>query len=284
MRHEEFTMKTKDGLQLYGQIWRPEEAPRAVMLLVHGIGEHSGRYVHLARFFTQAGLVVVSYDLRGHGKSEGVRGYIPVYESLLDDINLLEQKGRSLYPNLPVFLYGHSLGGNQVLNYGLRCSPALDGVIASGAELRLAFTPSPVRVALARLTDRLYPAYSQASGLDVNALSQDPQVIRDYQNDPLVHDRVSARLFTGFYDAGLWALEKAESWSLPLLIMHGSADAVCDAEASREFAEKAGPQATLKIWDNFYHEIHNEPQQQEVFAFTLEWIEGRLMDIAKTAS
>jgi alpha-beta hydrolase superfamily lysophospholipase len=126
------------------------------------------------------------------------------------------------------------------------------------------------------MMDKIYPAFIQNSGLDTAALSHDPEVVRAYEEDNLVHDKISARLFVGMYSSGLWALEHATDFSLPLLLMHGGGDTITSAEASHEFAEKAGDNVTLKIWDDLYHEIHNEPEQADIFKTTIEWADKLL--------
>jgi len=120
MKHTEFEFKTFDGLSLFGQSWQPEDRTRAVVCLIHGLGEHSGRYVHVADSLSQAGYTLISFDLRGHGKSEGLRGHTPSYEALMQDISFLLEAANKKFPQLPFFLYGYSLGGNLVLNYVLR--------------------------------------------------------------------------------------------------------------------------------------------------------------------
>jgi len=278
MQRFEFGWQTKDGLRLYAQGWKPETAPKAVVCLVHGLGEHSGRYGHLAAFLNQAGYALLSFDLRGHGKSEGQRGYAPSYEALLDDIARLLDEAANRYPDLPRFLYGHSLGGNLVINCALRRRPQLAGVIATGPFFRAAFEPPAWKLTLARIMYNLWPTLSLSNELDRQALSRNPEVVRDYDEDPLVHDRLTPRLTMDMFQAGLWALEHASELSLPLLLMHGSADRLCSVQASREFAARAGDRCTLKIWDGFYHEIHNEPEQEQVFKYLLEWLNSRVSD------
>ena len=221
MKHTEFKFKTFDGLLLFSQSWQPEGRTRAVICLVHGIGEYSGRYVHVADRLTQAGYAIFTFDLRGHGKSEGLRGHTPSYEALMQDISSLLETANKQFPQLPVFLCGHSLGGNLVLNYVLRRQPHLKGVIATAPWLRLAFEPPASKIALGKMTDCIWPSFSQKSGLDTKALSRDLEVVHSYKNDPLVHDRISARMFISAYQAGQWALEHASKFSLPLLLMQG---------------------------------------------------------------
>jgi alpha-beta hydrolase superfamily lysophospholipase len=137
----------------------------------------------------------------------------------------------------------------------------------------LSFEPPPAKVALARLMNRLFPAFTQASGLEVDALSHDPEVVRAYRADPLVHDRISARLFLGFFEAGRWALAHANEFPVPLLLMHGGADRICSPDGSREFAAHVTGDCLLKIWDGLYHEVHNEPQKDEVLGVLIAWLE-----------
>ena len=273
MKHSEFKFKTFDGLQLFGQSWQPDDVQsRAVICLVHGLGEHSGRYNYLADQITQAGYTLLSFDLRGHGQSQGPRGHTPSYEALLNDINFFLNEVDKNFPELPHFLYGHSLGGNLVLNYVLRRQSRLKGVIATDPWLRLAFEPPRVKVILAQITNYIWPSFSQKNGLDTKVLSRDPEVVHAYENDPLVHGNISARMFISIYQSGRWALEHASEFPLPLLLMHGGDDKIISLEASREFASKVTGKCTFRIWDGLYHEIHNEPEKQAVFAFLISWL------------
>lgn len=277
MKHSEFEFKTFDGLSLFGQSWQPEDRPRAVVCLVHGIGEHSGRYVHVADSLIQSGYALISFDLRGHGKSEGPRGHIPSYEAIMQDISSLLEVSNKKFPQSPFFLYGHSLGGNLVLNYVLRRQSHLKGVIATAPWLRLAFEPPAFKIALGKITNYIWPSFSQKSGLDTKALSRNLKVVHAYENDPLVHDHISARMFIGIYQSGQWALEHASEFSLPLLLMHGGDDKIISVEASREFANKINENCTLKVWDELYHEIHNEPEKEEVFKFLIDWLDKEVI-------
>ncbi len=273
MKHDEFQFKTFDELQLFAQSWQPETKSRAAVCLVHGMGEHSGRYGHVADRLTQAGYSVFAFDLRGHGKSPGPRGHTPSYEALLDDVNFFLNEVDKNFPELPLFLYGHSLGGNLVLNYVIRRQPKLKGVIVTGPWLRLSFEPPAFKVTLGKVMNKIWPSFSQSSGLDTKALSHDPKVVHAYENDPLVHDHISARMFIGIYQSGQWALEHASEFSLPLLLMHGGDDKIISVEASREFANKINENCTLKVWDELYHEIHNEAEKEEVFKFLIDWLD-----------
>ena len=277
MKYTEFKFKTFDELQLFGQIWQPEGQSRAVVCLIHGLGEHSGRYVHVTDSLTQAGYILISFDLRGHGKSEGPRGHTPSYEALMNDISSLLEVAKQQFPQLSFFLYGHSLGGNLVLNYILRRQPQFKGVVVTAPWLRLAFEPPAFKIILGKITNQLFPAFSQKNGLDTKVLSHDTEVVHAYENDPLIHDHISARMFIGIYQSAQWALEHASEFSLPLLLMHGGDDKIISVEASREFVDKVNGNCTFKIWDGFYHEIHNEPEKEKVFKFMVDWLDKQVL-------
>jgi alpha-beta hydrolase superfamily lysophospholipase len=278
MKTYELGWENKEGIKFYGCGWEPAGTPKAVVALVHGHGEHVGRYVHVAEAFTKAGYALAGFDLRGHGKSGGARGHTPSYESLMDDVaNFLEQVAKR-YPKLSAFLYGHSLGGNLVLNFTLRRRPKVAGAIVTGPWLKLAFDPPAVQVVLGRVMDKIAPGFTQNSKLDTAALSHDVQVVNAYNNDPLVHDLISARLYVGMYDSGLWALEHASEFPVPLLLMHGMEDRITSAQASREFAERGGKQVTWRPWEGMYHEIHNEPEKAKVLEAMTTWMDARLKE------
>ncbi len=226
----------------------------------------------MAEAFNRAGHALMTFDLRGHGRSEGRRGHCPGYAALLSDMGLMLKAVSARYPDIPCFLYGHSLGGNLVIHYALKQKPKLAGVMASAPSLRLAFQPPGWKTALLRLlnTIGINPAFS--SGLDQSALSRDFHVVRLYQNDPLVHDRITPALATGMLRAGEWNLAHAAEFPWPLLLMHGEADRITSVEASIEFAAQLEHKCTLKIWDGLYHELHNEPEKEKVLAYVLDWM------------
>jgi alpha-beta hydrolase superfamily lysophospholipase len=168
------------------------------------------------------------------------------------------------------------MGGNQAINYVLRSPQGLKGVIATGPWLRLAFDPPAAQVITAKLLNSIASSFSMASGLSQTSLSRDPEVVSKYAADPLVHDKISPRLYTGIYESGLWALEHAAELKIPMLLMHGSGDKITSAPASQEFAQKAGNLVTLRIWDGFYHEIHNEPEKAEVIQVMVDWLDKQM--------
>ncbi len=272
MNHIEFTRQSPDKLQFYFQGWEPETSTRAVVCLVHGLGEHTGRYAHVAAALNEAGYAVLGCDLRGHGKSGGPRGHTPSYDTLMDDTGRLLDEAAERYSGKPRFLYGHSLGGNLVLNYTLKRKPQLAGVVATSPLIRTTNPAPAVKITLGKLMYKLQPGMTMANGIPLDSLAHDPEIGRAYANDPLVHNKISARLALDMLQAGEWALAHAAEFPLPLLLVHGSADEITSAAATQEFAGKVRGDCTLKIWDGFYHETHNEPEKAEVLGFMIDWL------------
>lgn len=271
MQHSEYTWRSKTGTGVFGQSWLVEN-PKAVVGIIHGMGEHAGRYNYLIDALNAAQISVVGYDQFGHGKTEGKRGHVASYDMLLGCVGELTTKMVELVPAKPTFLFGHSMGGNVLLNYLIKRNPKINGAIISAPWLKLAFDPPAIQVKLARLVSGILPGLVQSSKLDVNAISKDPKEVQRYVNDPLVHDKISTAFFVGVHDQGLWALEHATELKTPILLYHGTADLLTSHEASKSFAEKATGDVTFKSLDGFYHESHNEPEREELFKMILEWI------------
>ena len=273
MEHFEFDWQTNDGLKLYAQGWRGDTPPRAIVCLVHGIGEHSGRYVHVAHSLTEAGYALLTMDLRGNGKSQGRRGHTTSYEALLDDVAHLLDEADDHFPKHFRFLYGHSMGGNLVLNYTLRRRPNIAGVIATSPWIHLAFKPPFWKIPLGRVMNVLWPSLSLDNELNAEGLSHDPGLIQTHKDDPLNHGYITPRLGISMLGAGQWALDHANEFPLPLLLMHGGADPFTSVQASRTFAERLSADHTFKIWEGMYHETHNELQKNEVINYLIDWLD-----------
>jgi alpha-beta hydrolase superfamily lysophospholipase len=275
MIHFETQWQSQDGTAIFAQGWQPD-APeiKAVVCLVHGLGEHSGRYAHVAEAFCKAGMVLFTADTRGHGRSGGIRGHFPSLEAVLQDIDLLLAQARQRYPGLPLLLYGHSLGGILVLHYALKRKPDLLGVIATSPGLRTALEQQPFKIAMAKLLGTLIPKATLPSGLDVNALSHDQSVIDTYKNDPLNHDKVSLGFGKIMLGVAAQTLQHAAEFPLPLLLIHGKADAIAFASGSIEFAEAMADNVRLVLVEGGFHELHNEPGKDEMIAMMLEWAGG----------
>lgn len=279
MKHFETKWTTQDNLEVFAQGWEPEpREPKAVICLVHGLGEHTSRYAHVAEAFGKDGYAMFGFDLRGHGRSGGPRGHFPSSEAVINDIDLLFQQARKRYPGLPLLLYGHSLGGILVLYYVLKRNPEIKGVVATSPGLHTALENQPVKVIAAKVLGSLIPATSVSSGLDSNAISRNREIVEIYNNDPLNHDKVSLGFGKVMLGVTKWTLEHAGEFSLPLLLMHGKADTIAFPTSSIEFAAALKDKATLFLWDDAFHELHHEPEKAEVFKTILIWMDARLKE------
>jgi alpha-beta hydrolase superfamily lysophospholipase len=268
---EKFFWLNTQGMNLFAAHW-PVETPIAVIALVHGQGEHIGRYAHLAEWFNQRGIAIVGYDQQGHGRSEGKRGHAKNLDTLLDDIGLLIEKARELYPNAPLFLYGHSMGGGLVLNFATRRNPNLAGLIATSPWIRLSFEAPAIKVIAGKILRRFMPTLTLPTGLAAHFISHDESVVEAYKSDPLVHDQLSAAAGIALLEASEWINSWSGALKMPLLLQHGSEDRITSATATREFSERAKGDITYREWPGLYHEIHNEKEQEEMFAHTLQWM------------
>ncbi len=269
---ETFSWQTNDGIEIYGAHW-PQPDARAVIGLVHGLGEHVQRYAHVADFFNQRQMAVVGYDRQGHGQSAGRRGHTTHgLNGLLDEIAHLLTEIEERYPDTPVFLYGHSMGGNLLLNYLLRRHPVIQGAIVTAPHITLSFQPSAVMVTMGKLMRNVYPTFTQANGLEQAAISRDERVVAAYAADPLVHDRLTAALGMTVLEAAAWLDNYKGKLAVPLLLMHGSADRITNPDGTQRFAKRVEGEVTVKIWEGLYHEIHNEPEQEQVLDFAAQWI------------
>lgn len=264
--------------EFYAQKWEAVDT-QAVMCLVHGHGEHIGRYDRVADFLKGAGITTMGFDLYGHGKTKYKKGHWPNYEAVMDSIATLIEEAQKQYAGKPLFLYGHSLGGNLAVNFALRRKPKIAGLILSAPWLKLAFDPSSTDLFLAKMMLNIYPSFTQSSKLDATAISRDPKEVEKYVNDPLVHDLISPQMFTTARQAGLWALEHAGQLELPLLLFHGDADRLTSFEASEAFAAKAGGGAvSFHPFEGYYHELHNEAKEhrEPILHLMKDWMGERI--------
>lgn len=278
MKADTFSWQTSDGLTIQALHWRHSD-PVAVVGFVHGMGEHVARYAHVAAAFAEKGIAAMGYDRRGHGRSEGQRGHTTSYEAFLQEIKTLVEHMKRVYGDKPVFLYGHSMGGNLVLNYLLAGEVKVQGIIASAPWVELSFKPSSIKVQGGKLVRALLPNLSMKNDLNPKALSRNPLEVEAYQKDPLVHDKITP-------NTGVFMLEKADflkqysgTTSIPLLVIHGTDDQILSHDASLQFTERLEGPVVFKSWEGGYHELHNDLIKEEVIDFNLKW----LLDQLKTA-
>lgn len=277
MKNTVLNWKSNDGLDIFGQKWEMDnETPKAVICLVHGFGEHSSRYTHVADFFTKNNFAVIAYDHRGHGKSGGKKGHFPSYDEFLNDVGNLLKQADIHFPGVPKFLYGHSMGGNVVANYAIKRRPEVAGVILSSPFFNTAFEPPAIKIAVGKFMRNLIPTLSLPSGLDANMISRDKAVVEKYKKDPLVFDIISSKMGIELIEYGEDALAHAKDLKLPTLLFHGTADGLTSFDKSKEFAQKAGSNLKFIAYEGLYHETHNEPEKEVVLNNVLDWCNAEL--------
>ena len=271
------TIHGHDGIELFEQSWLPEGAIRGVVAIVHGIGEHSGRYGYLVERVTDRGFAVAALDNRGHGRSAGIRGHIDSWADYREDVRMFLRYVHATFPGSPVFLYGHSLGALIVTDYVLSYPDGIDGLIVSGHPMRPTGAVKPFLIFVARLLSRFAPKTSLSLGLSYDTLSRDPDVLKAYRDDPLVHSRVTARWGTEALAAVDRVRARASEIRMPILILHGEADRINSVEGSRELLEKvSSTDKQLEVYSGGYHEPHNDLDQERVASDVIEWILERL--------
>ncbi|HEY5483738.1 MAG TPA: lysophospholipase [Propionibacteriaceae bacterium] len=273
MQHGEGRFTGAGGVELYYQCWRPEGEPRAAVAIVHGVGEHSGRYTNVVGPLTEDGYAVYGYDQRGHGVSPGRRVHIDRWNDYRGDLaaflgTVAEREG-----GRPIVVYGHSMGALVVLDYLLQRPPGLAGAIVSGAPLEPAGVAKPALVAMVRALSGVLPRLSVNLGLDVGALSRDPEVLQAYVADPLVTSRATVRWGAESLDTVRRVKEGMARIDVPLLVLHGEADALNMAEGARALFD-AVPRAdkTLRIYPGGYHEPHNDLDHDQAAADIKGWL------------
>ncbi len=276
MTHETFHWN-QNQTKLFGQYWQIEN-PKGIIALVHGMGEHSGRYADfVVPQLNAAGYSVIAFDHFGHGKTEGKRGHCPSYNAVLDSVdNLLKKADEVFDPALPLFLYGHSMGGNVVSNYIIKRKSRIKGAIITSPMLKLAFNPPTWKLIAGKFMRNIYPAFQEATGLEATAISRNTKAVEKYINDPLVHDKITINFSLPFFEAGEYAIKNASKISVPAFVIHGTADAITAYKGSESFVNNSAGKASLKLYKDGFHELHNEPNQKEVLGDIITWLNSQL--------
>ncbi|MGE5591468.1 MAG: lysophospholipase [Bacillota bacterium] len=268
------------GVDLFYRFWRPS-APRGVVVLVHGAGEHCGRFDHVARALAGRGLAVYGYDHRGLGRSGGRRGHLERFTDYIDDLSLVIAEARRLSPNLPLGLYGHSMGGAVVLAYGIQRPAGLSWVVATSPWVELAVKLPGWKKALGNWLSRVWPTLSMDAGVPPRYLAHPPEVGEAYVKDPYVTMKVSARWYTEMVSGAAGTLAVASGFTLPLLLLQAGDDRLVSANASRQFFDRAGSSdKTFRLYPGLYHELHNEPEGMQIVGEIADWLEPRLETMA----
>jgi len=265
-----------NGTSIHFKKWIPDGEVLGSIVLIHGLGEHIDRYQHVAAYFNQRNIAVYGFDLPGHGRSGGKRGHIDSFMSVYEIINQIKAGINIENPGKSVFVYGHSLGGLIALSYLLKTEPKIDGLILSAPGLTNKIKISKFKGMMVKLLSRIFPDFIILTNLDPELLSRDKKIVEMYKADPLVHDKASVRLGNESITTGLNILKAKNKTETPVLLIQGTNDQIVPVEPNVEFANKLEGNITVKLWDGLYHEPHNEPEKEEVFEYTYEWLRGLL--------
>ncbi len=262
-----------DGFQLFERWWVPEGETKAVVVIVHGLAEHSGRYAHVAQRLNENGYAVYTFDLRLHGRSGGAKAFAKSFDDYLADLDVFLAKVREREPQKPLFVLGHSMGGAITTLHTITRKPDIRGLMLSAAALKMGDDISPILIGLSGIIGSIFPKLPTVK-LDSGAISRDPEVIRSYDTDPLNYrGGTPARTGAEIVRATRMIGERMEEIAVPLLIMHGTRDRLANIEGSKELNERArSADKTLKLYEGLYHEILNEPEKDEVMADIIEWM------------
>lgn len=277
MKHQESKFLAPNGARLYSQSWEPDTPAVAVLLLAHGLAEHSGRYNELAEYFVAAGYAVFALDHEGHGNSEGRPGHIDRFEDFTRALETFADSVQERYAHTPMILVGHSMGGLIGGTLLLNAQRKFACCVLSGAAVKAAEEPPAWLLFIGRILSVLTPRLGQLQ-LDASAVSRDPDVVSRYVNDPLVYTgKVSVRCATELFAAMARLRAAAPSITLPILFVHGGEDSLAAVEGSRILhAQVSSQDKTLIVYDDLYHEIFNEPERARVFADVRDWLDARV--------
>ena len=277
MKPAQATFKGVADANIFYQVWQPDGPARAVIMIAHGVAEHSGRYQQLAEYFAEHGYVVAAVDHEGHGKSDGTPGFIERFDNYAQTLDLLRTRLQADYPELPFILLGHSMGGLIAAYYLLEAQSKFAMCVLSGPAIKSDVEPPGWQAVIIRWLARWLPKLGVLK-LDTNAISRDPEVVAAYKKDPLVYDgKLSARQVVEMFDAMHTVERDAHKISLPLLLLHGSEDRLTAPAGSQFLYDNvSSTEKSLKFYPGLYHEIFNEPERLEVFKDVLSWCDSQL--------
>ena len=282
MHRAEGHFTTPSGSNIYTQAWLPDAPPHALILIVHGLGEHSGRYGNYVDYFVPRGYALYSFDTRGHGRSSGTRGHIDHFDQYVEDIDQRAAEARSDWPGTPLFVLGHSLGSLMALSYARQHPDQLTSLIVSGTALQDALVMPAWKRNLAKALSRVTPSLKMNNGVALSGLSHDPAVIAAFKADPLTHTWGTPRLDAEVKATRVQIMQAAPAWRVPTLMLHGGSDPICLAAGARQFAAQTPPGLVeYREYAGLYHEIHNEAERTQVFREIEAWLVARLQTVGE---
>jgi len=280
VQHREGQFTTPGGSNIYTQAWLPDGAPQAIILIVHGLGEHSGRYGNYVDYFVPRGYALYIFDTRGHGRSSGTRGHIDHFDQYVEDLDRRAAEARSDWPGTPLFVLGHSLGSLIALSYARQYPDRLTGLIVSGTALQDALQMPAWKRDLAKVLSRVIPALKMNNGIALSGLSHDPAIAAAFKSDPLTHQWGTPRLAAEAEVTRVQIMRGAATWRVPTLMLHGEADPICLTEGAQQFAAQTPPGLVeYHEYAGLYHEIHNEAEKEQVFRDIETWLLAQLQQV-----
>ena len=278
MIHQDGHFSSHDGTKLYHQSWQPSQAEgcKAILVLVHGSGEHSGRYDNVVNYFEDRFYALYGFDFRGHGKSEGKVSHVMNWQEYREDLDSFLRFVQDKNPDKTLFLYGHSMGAQISLDYlTFDKHVPLAGMISSAAAIAPPKASASL-ILIGKFLSKVWPTFTLGNGLDVKDISRDPEVVKAYIDDPLVSSKISARFAAEFLACISRVQSNAAKIDVPLFMFHGETDKIIPAAGSKQYFEKVSlADKKLKIYKDGFHEPHNDLQKQEVFQDVEQWLEKR---------
>lgn len=270
---EQSGMRKLDGhVERFVHSWSPLQSPSFAVGFVHGLGDHGGRFRSLAKHFASLNIASVVIDQYGNGRSGGKRGCVESYDELLAEVSRTVELAQHLWPNLPVFLYGHSMGGNLVTNYLLRNKqPQVEAAVVSAPLFHPVQPPPAWFVRIARILAKAFPNLRIGAPIKAEYLSRIENEQQAFLNDPWMHQQVSLRLGAALLDSGQWAIDHASSLSVPILLIHGEDDKICCPKASANFAQRT-QRCELMTWPEMRHEPHHDLDAEIIFRIVSDWL------------
>ena len=273
---EKCSWERGQSVRLHGKLFVPDGAMNALVIMVHGVGTYGGCFDEWAETFAAQSIGFLAFDLRGHGQSSGIRGHAAL-RWIKDDIRVIIKSIREKFPHIPIVLFGHSMGGNIALSYVLEKDVELQGAIASAPWLLLARPPSPLLVRIAKWMSYIAPWLTVRTGISADQLSHDGVGVKSSKVDPLIHKKISVKLFSDLWKSGLDMLNNERKPNIPILLMHGTDDTLTSFQASQLFAQNAGEYVTFKEWHEMRHDLLNESCKDVVFQYIMKWMSQKII-------
>ena len=277
MKHIDGYFKSAGNADIYYQAWIPDGSVKAILLVIHGLGEYCGRFTNHVNYFVPLGYAIYGLDHFGHGMSDGEREVVESFDDYTEPLTVYCQMIKDWHPDVPVFIFGHSMGGLITCSYLIDHQTDFKGAILSAPAIKVSDSISPVAIIMSRILSRITPKAGVLS-LNPTAISRDPDVVDSYIKDPLVfHGRTPARLAAEILKAMMRVSVEMEKIMLPLIIVQGSEDKLVDPQGAQLLYSKAHSRdKTIKVYDGLYHEIHNEPERSIMFKDVEDWLSARV--------